>query len=272
MKKPSRPERRGVPSGSWQGSVRTVPAGVMRLGEAADLGRRDRHERRAGGGRGRGRAAPRPPPARASRCSRRACRRASSMAAARSIMRAWSAASAAMSSGAFSQAMSGWRRMVPVAVQGASRRTASKGSGGRQSRMSAATVSASSCRRARLAESRFEPVGGDVDRRHPGAGGGELRGLAAGRGAEIGDALAGDVAEQARRERGGGVLHPPGAVVDSRAAPRSARRGTRRTEPVGSTMPPSFSAQACGIAPHAQSRGAARRDAPRRWPRAVASP
>ena len=43
------------------------------------------------------------------------------------------------------------------------------------------------------------------------AGGGELRRLAAGRGAEIGDAPAANVAEQARRQRGGGVLHPPGA-------------------------------------------------------------
>ena len=37
-------------------------------------------------------------------------------------------------------------------------------------------------------------------------------GLAAGRGAEIGDALAGDIAEQAGGQGGGGVLHPPGAV------------------------------------------------------------
>ena len=39
-------------------------------------------------------------------------------------------ASAAMSAGCFSQATSGWRRMVPVEEQGASSRTASKGCGG----------------------------------------------------------------------------------------------------------------------------------------------
>ena len=55
-----------------------------------------------------------------------------------------------------------------------------------------------------------------VDRGDAGAGMHELRGLAAGRGAEIGDGLAGDVAEQARRQRGGGVLHPPLALGKSR--------------------------------------------------------
>ena len=48
-----------------------------------------------------------------------------------------------------------------------------------------------------------------VDRRDMRAGLGQLRGLAAGRSAEIGNRLASDVAEQPRRQRGGGVLHPP---------------------------------------------------------------
>ncbi|MGY4465853.1 hypothetical protein ACVWWK_001535 [Bradyrhizobium sp. LB9.1b] len=37
----------------------------------------------------------------------------------------------------------------------------------------------------------------------------QLRGLAAGSGAEIGDGFAGNVAEQPGWQRGGGVLHPP---------------------------------------------------------------
>ena len=44
--------------------------------------------------------------------------------------------------------------------------------------------------------------------------GGELRGLAAGRGAEIGDALAGAAASRRRRQRGGGVLHPETSLVE----------------------------------------------------------
>ncbi len=59
----------------------------------------------------------------------------------------------------------------------------------------------------------FEALGRAVDRGHAGAGGGKLRGLAAGRGAQIGDAQAAHVAEQPRRQRGGGVLHPPRAFV-----------------------------------------------------------
>ena len=105
--------------------------------------------------------------------------------------------------------------MVPVAEQGASRRTASKGSAGCQSRMSAATVSAESDEAGEIGGKPLQPVGGDVDRGHLGAGGGELGGLAAGRGAEIGDALAGDVAKQAGGQGGGHVLHPPGALGET---------------------------------------------------------
>ncbi len=54
-----------------------------------------------------------------------------------------------------------------------------------------------------------------VDRGDARAGLRQLRGLAAGRGAEIGDGLAGDVAEQPRRQRGGGVLHPPLALGEA---------------------------------------------------------
>src|SRR3546814_4180406 len=42
----------------------------------------------------------------------------------------------------------------------------------------------------------------------------KLHRLAAGRGAEIGDTLAGDIAQHPRRQGGGGVLHPPLARSD----------------------------------------------------------
>jgi hypothetical protein len=44
----------------------------------------------------------------------------------------------------------------------------------------------------------------------------ELRGLAARRGAQIGNRLALDIAEQSRRQRCGGILHPPLTVGKSR--------------------------------------------------------
>ena len=57
-----------------------------------------------------------------------------------------------------------------------------------------------------------EPRGRMIDGRHLGASGRKLGRLAAGRGAEIGDAKASDVAEETRGKRRGRVLHPPGAV------------------------------------------------------------
>src|SRR5262249_17171013 len=51
-----------------------------------------------------------------------------------------------------------------------------------------------------------------VDRGHRRAARGELRRLAAGRGAEIDHALARDIAEEPRRDRRRRILDPPGAV------------------------------------------------------------
>ena len=70
--------------------------------------------------------------------------------------------------------------------------------------------------RARFSRSAAEPGGRAIDRGDVGAGDGELRGLAAGRGAQVGDCFAAHVAEQPRRQRGGGVLHPPGAFAEAR--------------------------------------------------------
>src|SRR3546814_13302508 len=44
----------------------------------------------------------------------------------------------------------------------------------------------------------------------------KLHRLATGRGAEIGDTLAGDIAQHPRRQGGGGVLHHPLALVTAR--------------------------------------------------------
>ena len=72
----------------------------------------------------------------------------------------------AMSFGRFSHGMSGWRRMVPVAVHGASRRTASKGRGGDQVSTSAATSSAASLKPGEVDGKAFQARGGNVDRGH----------------------------------------------------------------------------------------------------------
>ena len=62
----------------------------------------------------------------------------------------------------------------------------------------------------------FEPLRRLIQRRHDSAGVRELHRLAAGRGAEIGDAQPRDVAEQTRRRRRRRVLHPPGALREAR--------------------------------------------------------
>ena len=102
--------------------------------------------------------------------------------------------------------------MVPVEEQGASSSTASNGRHSVcHSSTSAATISAASESRVRLSRSRASRAAerSTAVTRAPASG--KLRGLAAGRRAQIGDAETADVAEQARRQRGGGVLHPPGA-------------------------------------------------------------
>ena len=58
----------------------------------------------------------------------------------------------------------------------------------------------------------FQPFGRTVDGRHRRAGRGEFGALSAGRSAEIDDACAGVRLDQACRQGGGGVLHPPLAL------------------------------------------------------------
>ena len=95
--------------------------------------------------------------------------------------------------------MSGWRRRVPVAAQGASSSTPSAGASGRQKVPSAFTGSALRPSRVQVRDQLAEPLARALDGGHLGAGGGQLRRLAAGRGAEVDDPLAGDVSEQPGR-------------------------------------------------------------------------
>ncbi len=103
--------------------------------------------------------------------------------------------------------------MVPVAVQGASSSTASKGPPCHVAGIGVDHFSrrdeAAACSRLQASEARRGSIDGD----DVGAGGGELRGLAAGGGAKIGDLETGDIAEQFGGKRRGRVLHPPRALV-----------------------------------------------------------
>ena len=125
MKKPSRPPR----SARWQGRVRTSPSAVRSTGKPVELARaRPAGARPAGRRRARAR----------SRCGaflrlQRAAgvdQDAAGLEHARPRPRAAGAAAppcASTSAGVLCQAMSGWRRIVPVAVQGASSSTAPTG-------------------------------------------------------------------------------------------------------------------------------------------------
>ena len=145
-------------------------------------------------------------------------------------------ASCARSASLLSQAMSGWRRIVPVDEQGASSSTASNGPPC-HSVASAATISACrpsrarfsrSARRAALAERSTAVTCAPAARAARSCRRARRRGRR--------PCLPRDVAEQPRRQRGGGVLHPPGAFVvagqprhrpvrDGAHACRSAARG-----------------------------------------------
>ena len=161
------------------------------------------------------------------------------------MSRRCSAASAAMSASRFSQGMSGWRRMVPVEEQGASSRTASNGPA-RHCVTSAATISAVRSRRARLLRSRSSRAGArsTATTWAPAAAScAVLPPGAAQRSATVsprtspnsraGSAAAASCTHQA-----------PSAIA--RQLRRPARARCARTEPVGSTRPPSTSAQCSG--------------------------
>ncbi len=130
--------------------------------------------------------------------------------------------------------------MVPVEEHGASTSTASNGSAD-HSATSAQTSSACSDKPAEIVTQPVQSRRRAVDRRDEGAGSDKLRGLAAGRSAEIGDAQPCDIAEQARRQRGGGILDPPRAVGKA-GQRRDGATNDRAHRPVGSTL----AVQRCG--------------------------
>ena len=111
--------------------------------------------------------------------------------------------------------MSGLRRIVPVAEQGASRRTASNGSGGVHSLAFACTVSALRFSRREVFLKAAQAGTGNVHRGDLGSARGKLGRLSTGRGAKIRDAQALHVAKQKRGQGGGGILHPPCALLVS---------------------------------------------------------
>ena len=165
-KKPSMPCMTGSSPKPWQGSVRSVPAGVRRWPRPAISSASIGLEREFRMAREEGRdlrlallrleragaidehARPASPARRRGRASSPAAPRAS-----------------AMSSGCFSQGMSGWRRIVPVAEQGASSSTASNFSAGSHSRRSAATSSRLEAEAAEVLGEPLQPVLRDVDAR-----------------------------------------------------------------------------------------------------------
>ena len=202
---------RGVSAGRWQGSVRRSPSGVMHSVRPpislASIGtRRTSGLRRSSAaicvfallGLQRAGAID----DRAARLGQRD----------RAVDQVGSAAwpRLTMSPGRLVQATSGWRRMVPVALQGASSSAASNGGASKVSAL-ATTSSASSCSRARLTARRFSrcaerstaetaaPASASCAHLPPGAAQRSTRARPARR-------------QQPRRQRRGGVLHPPFAL------------------------------------------------------------
>ena len=93
-------------------------------------------------------------PAAGSRRRRSGGHRGGACGAAAAISRSWPSARTAMSRSRLRWSTSGWRRMVPVAEQGASSRTASRGAGGCHSAASAWMIWAVRRRRARFSARR----------------------------------------------------------------------------------------------------------------------
>ena len=106
--------------------------------------------------------------------------------------------------------------MVPVDVHGASSKTASNVLLRSPRRHVGADQLGFERQAGEIFLQPLEPRRRAIDRRDFGAGNNELRRLAAGRGAQIGDAQARDIAEKPRRDRGCCVLHPPRAFVETR--------------------------------------------------------
>ena len=111
----------------------------------------------------------------------------------------------------FQKRISGWRRIVPVAVHGVSRSTASNVLSDANVSASAVAVSAVSPSRSKLPFNRCKPPGRFVDSRDVGASGRELRRFPTRSGTKIERVKTRNVAKQLHGQRRRCVLNPPGA-------------------------------------------------------------
>ena len=114
--------------------------------------------------------------------------------------------------------------MVPVDEHGASSSTASNVCSGVHARHIGADEFGIERQPGEIFAHAVQPRLGPIDRGDEGAGRGQLRGLAAGRGAQIGDAAPGKIAEQPCRQRRRGVLNPPCAFGKTRQRRHRAMR------------------------------------------------
>ena len=136
---------------------------------------------------------------------------------------------------------------MPVAVQGASSRMAPNGAGGLPLQRVGDDDLGVHRQPAKVAHQELRSLGRALQCRHPRTHGGELRRLAARCGADVEHAPVLDLAQQHRRQGGGGVLHPPGALVvarqgvDQAAAAPAQRAG-------GQDLGPQLVGPALGIA------------------------
>ncbi len=136
--------------------------------------------------------------------------------------------------------------MVPVAEQGASTSVASKGGGVEGEGVGDDDVGVQ-FQPLEIGGEHLQPLGRSVDGGDRGARRGQFGALAAGRRAEVDDALSGMRAEKPRRQRGGGVLHPPFALriafeLGDREMRIEAHRACRENDAAEALGP------ACGIA------------------------
>ena len=249
-KKPSSPPMRGVGGGQMAGQAAQIARRRQQFGQS----RRSRGRNRAAAQRRfalqeRARPGRRLPPAPASRRNRPACRRASACerrgraggpAATVEPRRRPPRPSArrCRDGGGWCRWRSrarraGWRRTAPARpLAGVGRRRVSAGRpAARDSRRGASSRAAEMSTAVTWAPAAASCIG-----------------LAAGRGAEIGDALAAHVAEQPHGQGGGGVLHPPGALGKARQLGDVAAARSARSVPVGQRSASSWLGPEIGIA------------------------
>ena len=154
--------------------------------------------------------------------------------------------------------------MVPVAVQGASRRMASNGAGALPFQRVGDHDLGVERQPAEVARPGTRPAAASARAAVTSAPGRELGGLAAGGSTEVEDAPAADLAQQQGRQGGGGVLDPPARPRRSRAGPRPGRRRAGAAcRWAGSRHPARRPSAPDRAAP--TGRAAARPGAARRW-------